>query len=153
MYERVGLLLGLLAFARPLLASTHCSAYPAGTWKRDKTSVLQFEHAWLQVLTEKNAAALDCMLAADFKDSSTKGMVRLKSQVLRELPLRSSQHQETLTDLEADLFDDTAVVHGVGVIADQQGHEVTRIRFTDILRFVKGRWYAVASQETTEQLH
>ena len=150
MYRRLGLLLILAALARPLLASSSCSAYPAGTWKRDKASVLQFEHTWLQMLTDKNMAALDCMLAGNFKDTSMKGMVRPKSQVLREVPLRSNQYQQNLTDLEAELFDDTAVVRGLDVVTDQPGHEIMRVRFTDVLRFADGRWYAVASQETAE---
>jgi hypothetical protein len=80
-----------------------------------------------------------------------KGVVRPKAQVLRELPLRSNQYQQSLTGLEADLFDNTAVVRGVNIVSDQQGHEVLRIRFTDVLRFADGRWLAVASQETSEQ--
>ena len=147
---RIAILVLLFAFAKPLFASP-CAAYPAGTWKLDKAFALQFEREWLQVLTEKNVAALDCMLASQFKDISMKGVVRPKAQVLRELPLRSNQYQQSLTGLEADLFDNTAVVRGVNIVSDQQGHEVLRIRFTDVLRFADGRWLAVASQETSEQ--
>jgi hypothetical protein len=109
---------------------------------------LQFEHEWLQVLKQKNTAALDCMLASDFKDVSTKGIVRPKSQVLREMPLRNDQYQQTLTEMEADLFGNTAVVRGLSIVTDQLGHEVLRIRFTDVLCFTNGRWLAIASQET-----
>jgi hypothetical protein len=146
---RVAVFLLLFALVKPLAAAP-CAAYPAGTWKLDRASALDFEHSWLQVLKQKNTAALDCMLAADFKDTSMKGLVRPKSQVLRELPLRNDQYQQTLADLEADLFDDAAVVRGVNVITDQQGHEVMRIRFTDTLGFTNGRWLAVAAQETAE---
>jgi hypothetical protein len=139
----------LVAFSTPLFASP-CTAYPVGTWKLDKNSAIQFEREWLQVLKQKNTAALDCMLASEFKDSSMKGVVRPKSQVLRELPLRNDQYQQTLSDLEADLFGNTAVVRGLSVITDQQGREVARIRFTDVLCFINGRWLAVASQETGE---
>ncbi len=137
----------VLACAAPLAASP-CAAYPAGTWRLDKSSALQFEREWLQVLKQKNTAALDCMLATDFKDVSMKGTVRPKSQVLREMPLRKEQYQQTLTEMEADLFGNTAVVHGLSIITDQLGHEVMRIRFTDVLCFTNGRWLAVASQET-----
>jgi hypothetical protein len=150
---RVGtLVLLLLTVTRPLLASP-CTVYPVGDWRFDKASALEFEHVWLQVLKQKNTAALDCMLAAEFKDTSRKGVLRAKAQVLRELPLHreQDQYQQTLTDLEAYLFGDTAVVHGVNVVADQQGHEVLRIRFTDVLYFTKDRWFAVTAQETDEQ--
>ncbi len=139
-------------FATPLVASS-CASYPAGTWKLDKSSALQFEHIWLQVLTQKNVPALDCMLADEFKDTSMKGALRPKAQVLRELPGKrpGDDYQQNLVDLEADIIGDTAVVHGVNLISDQQGHEVLRIRFTDVLHFSHGRWLALAAQETPEQ--
>jgi hypothetical protein len=127
-----------------------CSAYPAGTWKLDKSSALQFEHEWLQVLQQKNTAALDCMLAPDFKDTSMKGALRPKAQVLRELPLRHDEYQQMLTEMEADLFGNTAVMRGVDVVSDQQGHEIFRIRFTDVLCFNNNCWMAVAAQETQQ---
>jgi hypothetical protein len=78
-----------------------------------------------------------------------KGILRPKAQVLRELPLRSDQYQQNLANLEADLFGDTAVIHGINVISDQQGHPVMRIRFTDVLCYTHKHWIAVAAQETT----
>jgi hypothetical protein len=117
----------------------------------DKASALQFEHDWLKALQDKNSASLDCMLAPAFKDTSWKGELRPKAEVLRELPQRSTQYQQTLADVDADLFANTAVIRGVNVISDLQGHEVMRIRFTDVLRFADGRWTAVAAQETAEQ--
>jgi hypothetical protein len=134
-YQRISLLSALLIFARPLPPSTPCSAYPAGTWRFDKASTLRFEREWLQALVQKNVTALDCMFSGEFQHTSTKGVLRPKTQVLRELPLRSN----------------TAVVLGVNVIADRQGYEILRIRFTDVLRFADGRWLAVAAQETFEQ--
>jgi len=102
----------ILLSAEPMFASS-CKAYPPGSWKRDRASALQFEETWLDILKQKNTAALDCMLANEFKDTSMKGTVRPKAQVLCELPLRKDQYQQTLSDLEADLFGDTAVVHGL----------------------------------------
>lgn len=149
---RLWLLTIVLASASPLFASS-CSAYPAGQWKLDQASALQFEQTWLQVLQQKNTAALNCMLAAEFKDTSRTGVLRPKAQVLRELALRREQddYQQKLTQMETKLFGDAAVVHGVNAISDRQGHLVLRIRFTDVLYFFKGRWFAVAAQETDEQ--
>ncbi len=149
---RLWLLTFLLASASPLFASS-CTAYPAGQWKLDKASALQFEQTWLQVLQHKNTAALKCMLALDFSDTSRTGVLRPRAQVLHELALHREQdlYRQKLTQMEANLFGDTAVVHGVNAISDQQGHPVLRIRFTDVLYFFKGRWFAVAAQETDEQ--
>ncbi len=149
---RVAVLVLAFALAEPLFASP-CASYPAGTWKLDQSSALEFEHIWLRMLEQKNVAALDCMLADEFKDTSMKGALRLKDQVLRELPGKrpGDDYKQNLQDLEANIIGDTAVVHGVNLISDQQGHEVLRIRFTDVLRFTDGRWQAVAAQETAEQ--
>ena len=95
------------------------------------------------------------MLDAEFKDTSRKGVLRPRDVVLRELTQHKEQdqYQQKLTELEPYLFDSTAVIHGVNVISDQQGHEVLRIRFTDVLRFTDGHWLAVAAQETDELPH
>ena len=111
---------------------------------------MAFDQTWLEVLSKKDPAALNCMLAPDFVDISRKGELRPKEQVLRELPLRQDQYQQKLTDVDAKLYGDTAVVRGVNVITDKKGSEVLRIRFTDVLRFADGRWLAVAAQETDQ---
>jgi hypothetical protein len=148
-HVRISILVVLLSLAEPLFAGP-CTAYPPGPWPRDKASAERFEQEWLTALKQKNIAALDCMLAYEFKDTAMKGALRPKSQVLRELPLRSDQYQQNLADVNAELFGDTAVVRGVDVVTDQQGHEVFRIRFTDVLCYKHKHWLAVAAQETVE---
>lgn len=149
MLFRTMLLLSLLGSATSLWAEP-CSAYPAGTWKADKASALNFEQKWLDILSSKNAAALQCILAPDFADTSRKGELRPKEQVVRELAARPDQYQQTLTDLDAKMYGDTAIVRGVNVITDRKGTEVLRIRFTDVLRFTEAHWLAVAAQETDQ---
>lgn len=151
MFVRTVLIGALLLCGQGLFASS-CVAYPTGTWKLDKASALEFEQKWLDILNRKDAAALDCILAPDFADTSRKGALRPRPQVLQELMQRKEQdpYTQKLTDLQASMFGDTAVVRGMNVISDQQGHEVLRMRFTDVLRYVDGRWLAVAAQETDE---
>ena len=71
---------------------------------------------------------------------------------MQELTQRKEQDQykQKLIDLQASLFGDTAVVRGVNVVSDQQGHEVLRMRFTDVLHYIDGHWLAVSAQETDE---
>jgi ketosteroid isomerase-like protein len=147
----IGLLLGCV---QPAIASS-CPAYPAGTWKLEKASALEFEQKWLEILNRKDAAALDCILAPDFSDTSRKGRLRPRAQVLQELTPHKEQdrYEQKLTDLQMSIFGDTAVVRGVNVISDQQGREVLRIRFTDVLHYTGGHWLAVAAQETDEAQH
>lgn len=149
MILRALLFLSLLTSATSLLANS-CPAYPAGNWKLDKASALDFEQKWLDILSNKGTAALNCILAPDFADTSRKGELRPKEQVLRELPMRQDQYQQKLTDLDAKLYGDIAIVRGVNVISDRKGTEVLRIRFTDVLHFTGGHWLAVAAQETDQ---
>ena len=100
----------------------------------------------------KDTVALDCILAPDFADTSRKGALRPKTQVLQELTQgkEQDQYEQKLTELQTNLFGDTAVVHGINVISDKQGHQILRIRFTDVLHYSDGHWLAVAAQETDE---
>jgi|SRR5579862_392911 len=143
----------LLALLRPLSALSTCAAYPAGQGTRDEPSALSFEQTWLEMLLAKNTAALDCMLAPDFADTSRTGSLRPKQLVLRELTAHREQdeYQQKLTELKATLFGDTAVVRGINVISDHAGREVLRIRFTDVLWFTDKHWIAVSAQETDEK--
>lgn len=121
----------------------------------DRASAVEFEHQWLDILNRKDAAALDCILAPEFTDTSRKGALRPRAQVLQELTQRKEQdeYKQKLTDLQTVLFGDSAVVHGVNVISNRQGREVLRIRFTDVLHYTGGHWLAVAAQETDEEQH
>jgi hypothetical protein len=60
---------------------------------RDERTVLRIERGWLRALVERDRATLDQILADDFIDSSWKGKLRNKSQVLAGLsnPLPYSQ--------------------------------------------------------------
>jgi len=144
---RTLLLLSLLASTTSLPADT-CTAYPEGSWKLDKDSALTFELKWLDALNNKDSAALNCILAPEFIDTSRTGALRPKEQILGELASRQDQYHQTLTGLNAKLFGETAIVRGMNVITDSKGTEVLRIRFTDVLHFKDGRWLAVAAQET-----
>ena len=150
---RFGLVLLMSAVLSRGAFASECTAYPKGDWNFTEASALQFEQKWLDILTSKDTAALDCMLAPEFKDTSRKGALRSKEQVLRELSSRreQDQYQQKLARTQASLFGDTAVIHGVNVISDSQGHQLLRIRFTDVLRFEKEHWVAIAAQETDEQ--
>ena len=141
------LFFSLLSPTTSLLADS-CLAYPAGNWKLDRASAIDFEQKWLDILNNKDTAALNCILSTDFADTSRKGELRPKEQVLRELPQRKDQYQQKLTDLAATLYGDIAIVRGLNVISDRKGTEVLRIRFTDMMRFADGHWLAVAAQET-----
>jgi len=114
---------------------------------RDKRTVLRIEHDWLRALVERDRATLDRILADDFMDSSWKGELRNKRQVLAGLSKRLPYSQH-LQDVQIKLYGDAAVVRGLNMVSDQNGRIVMRIRFTDVLVYRHGHWQAVAAQET-----
>jgi hypothetical protein len=116
-----------------------------------KASALQFEQRWLDILQRHDAAALNCILATEFTDTSWKGSLRPREQVLGELTKRSSDYQQRLDEMSVQLLGNIAVVRGVNVITDQQNKPVARIRFTDVLQFSDKHWEAISAQETAEQ--
>ncbi len=115
--------------------------------KLDEQTVLRIEHDWLKALTERDRAALDRILAGDFMNSTWKGELRDKRQMLEGLakPVRYSQR---LDDLKVNLYQETAIVRGINIVTDQTGRILTRIRFTDVFIYRGGWWQAVAAQET-----
>ena len=113
----------------------------------DEQTVVRIEDDWLKALSERDRATLDRILSDDFMDSTWKGELRNKRQMLEEVdkPARYSQH---LVDLKVNLYQATAIVRGTNIIRDQTGRILTRIRFTDVFMYHDGRWRAVAAQET-----
>src|SRR5437870_1027629 len=93
--------------------------------------VLRIEHEWLRALVERDLTTLERILADDFMDSSWKGELRTKSQLLKGLskPLPYSQH---LQNIKIKLYGLVALARGLNEISDKNGRIVMRIRFTDV---------------------
>src|SRR5207249_11708131 len=92
-------------------------------------------------------ATYDRILADDFVDSSWKGEVGTKRQVLERLskPLPYSQH---LRNVKVTFYGSIALARGLNEIRDKNGRIVMRIRFIDVFLYRHGYWHAVAAQET-----
>jgi hypothetical protein len=139
----------VLLFVAASTAATASCAHPAES--ATQQSALQFEQRWLDTLQRHDAAALECILAPEFADTSWKGALRSREQVLGELANRSSEYQQHLDDTSVQLLGDVAIVRGVNIVTDQQNKPVARIRFTDVLQFSNDHWHAISAQETAEQ--
>jgi len=76
-------------------------------------------------------------LADDLMDSSWKGELRTKSQLLEGLskPLPYSQY---LQNIKIKLYASVALARGLNEISDKNGRIVMRIRFTDVLLYRHG---------------
>ena len=101
---------------------------------RGERTVLRIEHEWLRVLVERDLTTLERILADDLMDSSWKGELRTKSQLLEGLskPLPYSQY---LQNIKIKLYASVALARGLNEISDKNGRIVMRIRFTDVLLY------------------
>ncbi len=104
---------------------------------RGERTVLRIEHEWLRVLVERDLTTLERILADDLMDSSWKGELRTKSQLLEGLskPLPYSQY---LQNIKIKLYASVALARGLNEISDKNGRIVMRIRFTDVLLYRHG---------------
>ena len=104
---------------------------------RGERTVLRIEHEWLRALVERDLTTLERILADDLMDSSWKGELRTKSQLLEGLskPLPYSQY---LQNIKIKLYASVALARGLNEISDKNGRIVMRIRFTDVLLYRHG---------------
>ena len=101
---------------------------------RGERTVLRIEHEWLRALVERDLTTLERILADDLMDSSWKGELRTKSQLLEGLskPLPYSQY------IKIKFYASVALARGLNEISDKNGRIVMRIRFTDVLLYRHG---------------
>jgi len=104
---------------------------------RGERIVLRIEHGWLRALAERDLTTLERIVADDFMDSSWKGELRTKSQLLEGLskPLPYSQY---LQNIKIKLYASVALARGLNEISDKNGRIGMRIRFTDVLLYRHG---------------
>ena len=126
-----------------------CDAAPRAALQtaRDTQSVLNVERAWIQAIADRDTSAVACILADDFLDTSWQGVLRTRRDQLSGLG-RARSYTPHYSDWRVRLYGSTGVVRGLNVMTDSTGHEVGRLRFTDVFAYRDGRWQVVAAQET-----
>ena len=139
----------LSAAAADTTAPRVCESAPhaAVQTARDTQSVLNVERAWIQAIADRDTSAVACILADDFLDTSWQGVLRTRRDQIDGLG-RARSYTPHYSDWRVHLYGSTAVVRGLNVMTDASGHDVGRLRFTDVFAYRDGRWQAVAAQET-----
>ena len=115
----------------------------------EKEAVMRVQREWMEAIRDKNAAALDRILADDYTYTDSSGTVSNKADSLRQA--RTSRGRMTTyqtSDEKAQIYGDLAVVTGrlrvEGVAGSGQTYDA-EVRFTDILARIDGQWRAVAA--------
>jgi ketosteroid isomerase-like protein len=113
-------------------------------------ALVQMERDWTAAALNKDAAALDKILADDWVGQNPAGMAT-KTEALADLKSGDNKvESETLGDMKVRVFGDTAVVTGSDEEKssykgkDTSGHYT----WTDVFVRRHGRWQAAASQGT-----
>ena len=121
---------------------------PAAIDPREEQAVLRVQREWMEAVRDKDAAALDRILADDYTYTDSRGGVTNKADSLRETRNQNDRMKAFHTSEEtARVYGDVAIVTGrlrvegvaAGVPYDAE------VRFTDILARIDGRWRAVAA--------
>ena len=106
------------------------------------------EDAWVKALAQHDTAALERILAPEFRHTTYTGAVRSRAESLAAAKdPRGSGVVNRLEDVDARVFEGRfGIVTGVNAATSPAGS--ARLRFTDVFVYREGRWQAVSAQET-----
>src|SRR2546430_1288624 len=113
--------------------------------------ILALEQAWNRALEEKNANALDMLLAGTFLSIDIDGSVSSKSEFLASIKAPDYQPSQAVTEQSnVQVYGDAAVVVGVFRVKGKEKGKmfVHRERFADTWIKISGTWQCVATTST-----
>lgn len=113
---------------------------------------VELEHRWVEASQAHDTSALDRLLDDGFVDTTFRGGVRTKRDVLDGPPAGGPYRSIRLDELRVRRYGGTAIVTGVNVLQGPAAGDVARVRFTDVFVERRGGWRAVSAQETLEAL-
>lgn len=113
---------------------------------------VELEHRWVAALQSRDRAALDRLLDDTFFDSTYRGGLRSKADVLNGPPAAGPYRSVRLEQLTVQMYGSrAAVVRGVNVLQGASPEDVVRVRFTDVFVRKGNAWRAVSAQETLQE--
>ncbi len=128
---------------------------PFGHGRSDKNSpeqiLNQMEQDWSQADVQRDAAALNRILAEDWIGIDFEGTVLNKAQALEGIRSASGSLQSTvLRDMKIRVYGNTAVITGTDTEkGEYHGKDSTgKYCWTDVFVRRNGHWQAVSSQST-----
>jgi Domain of unknown function (DUF4440) len=135
-----------------LLAPLLAAAAGCASADRDLAPrLVDLEHRWVEALRTHDAAVLDRLLDDRFVDSTYRGALRTKNEVLTGPPAGGPYHSLRLEELAVRRAGrDAAVVTGVNVLQGATAADRVRVRFTDVFVRDHGAWRALSAQETVQ---
>ena len=141
----VKILLTLLALflflALPALAA-NCPNQP-----KTEAALLDLEHSWADALSRKDVAAVSCLVADEFEEVDSDGLLKTRGEMLGHIPQRKPGTNR-LSEMRAHVEGNSGFTRGLAELVDASGKVVARVRFTDVFTYRDGRWQALVGHET-----
>lgn len=110
-------------------------------------TLVRFEHTWQQAILSGNESILREILAQNFLDTSYKGVLRTKQDILAGAK-NPPRYSAALSELAVRVFGDTAIVTGLNTVTGPQKAWTAKLRFTDVFINRNDRWQAIGAQES-----
>lgn len=113
--------------------------------------VTELERKWAEAMKRRDIRTLDLILAADYRDTSSKGVVRNKAEEIAQFKEAAPTFITYDPDeIDVRVYGSVAVVTGrLKVKVLYENREVAgEFRYTRMYVKRRGRWQAVASQTT-----
>lgn len=104
------------------------------------------EHTWQQAILTGNKQVLQTILSPRFLDTSYKGTMRTKTEMLAAIK-GPKHYKAAISHLKVRVFDNAAILTGINTVTGPHKAWTARLRFTDVFIKHKGRWQAVGAQE------
>jgi hypothetical protein len=131
-----------------LILSSLAHAAPCPTAQsKDGDALVQIEQAWARSLERSDAAALDCILAAEFEDAGPDGKLTDRAATLTKAAEHRAIHHE-LSKMQAHVQNDFGYIRGLATAMNAEGKVLAVVRFTDVYVYREGRWQCVAGHES-----
>ncbi len=122
-----------------------------GTSQLPESYFVDLEHRWVAALQSHDIAVLDSLLDDSFIDTTFRGGVRTKHDILSGPSVALRYHSLRLDSLLVRRYgNESAVVTGINVLQGPAPGDLVRIRFTDLFVNRGGTWRAVSAQETLQ---
>jgi len=131
----------LLFLALPALAAD-CPNQP-----KTEAALLNLEHTWADALSRKDVNAVACLVADEFEEVDSEGLLKTRSQMLAHIPQRKPGTNR-LSEMRAHVEGNSGFTRGLAELVDASGKVVARVRFTDVFTYRDGCWQALVGHET-----
>lgn len=134
-----------------LVAAAVLLGYGKSEKQSAEQALLQLEHEWSQADVQKDAAALNRILADDWIGIDFEGTALTKAQALRGIGSGSGSLESTvLSGVKVRIYGNTGIVTGTDTEkGEYHGKDSSgKYLWTDVFVRRNGRWQAVSSQST-----